>query len=90
MNRFTFVCVLVVLALIVSQPVFAQENSPLDLTGTWRWIHYEDLRERHPGAYPGDHIGIPLNDAARWASLRTYSAVENKLSELALRKSVCC
>src|SRR5437762_13299213 len=45
--------------------VFAQENSPLDLSGTWRWLHYEDLRERAPGAYPGDYMGIPLNDAAR-------------------------
>src|SRR5438105_12777759 len=56
---------IVLLALLVAIPVFAQENSPLDLSGTWRWIHYEDLRERHPGAYPGDYLGIPLNDAAR-------------------------
>jgi cyclase len=54
------------LALIaLGVPLFAQENSPLDLSGTWRWLHYEDLRERAPGAYPGDYMGIPLNDAAR-------------------------
>jgi glyoxylase-like metal-dependent hydrolase (beta-lactamase superfamily II) len=65
MHRLTIACALIVLVLIVSPALFAQENSPLDLTGTWRWIHYEDLRERHPGAYPGDYLGIPLNDAAR-------------------------
>src|SRR5262245_816838 len=54
-----------VILIALGVPLFAQENSPLDLTGTWRWIHYEDLRERHPGAYPGDYLGIPLNDAAR-------------------------
>ena len=54
-----------VILIALGVPLFAQENSPLDLSGTWRWIHYEDLRERHPGAYPGDYLGIPLNDAAR-------------------------
>ena len=53
------------LLMALGTPLFAQENSPLDLSGTWRWIHYEDLRERHPGAYPGDYFGIPVNDAAR-------------------------
>ena len=62
MKRLVISCTLIFL---VALPVFAQENSPLDLSGTWRWIHYEDLRERHPGAYPGDYLGIPLNDAAR-------------------------
>src|SRR5262249_29992384 len=64
-NRFVAAVGLMVLVVLCSRPLLAQENSPLDLTGTWRWIHYEDLRERHPGAYPGDYLGLPLNDAAR-------------------------
>ena len=53
------------LAVLASPLVFAQENAPVDLTGTWRWIPHEDERDRLPGAYPGDYRGIPLNDAAR-------------------------
>ena len=57
--------VLMLLAALASRPVFAQENRPIDLTGTWRWLPQEDERDRNPGAYPGDSRGIPLNDAAR-------------------------
>jgi cyclase len=57
--------VLMLLASLASRPVFAQENSPVDLTGTWRWLPQEDERDRNPGAYPGDYRGLPLNDAAR-------------------------
>ena len=53
------------LAVLASPLVWAQENAPVDLTGTWRWIPHEDERDRLPGAYPGDYRGIPLNDAAR-------------------------
>ena len=56
----------IVTLLACSTPtVFVQENSPVDLTGTWRWLPYEDERDRTPGAYPGDYRGLPLNDAAR-------------------------
>jgi glyoxylase-like metal-dependent hydrolase (beta-lactamase superfamily II) len=53
------------LAVLASPLLVAQENAPVDLTGTWRWIPHEDERDRLPGAYPGDYRGIPLNDAAR-------------------------
>ena len=45
----------------------AQEHSPVDLTGTWRWLHQEDAYEigQGPGADPGEYAGLPLNDAAR-------------------------
>ena len=81
LNRYRIAAGLLLLAVIVARPVFAQENSPLDLSGTWRWIHYEDLRERHPGAYPGDYLGIPLNDAAR---MRADTYDEEWLSSSAL------
>lgn len=80
-NRFQIAIGLLLLAILISPPVFAQENTPLDLSGTWRWIHYEDLRERHPGAYPGDYLGIPLNDAAR---MRADTYDEEWLSSSAL------
>jgi len=64
-NRFGITGGLLLLSALVSQPAFAQENSPVDLSGTWRWIRYEDVRESQPGAYPGDYMGLPLNDAAR-------------------------
>jgi glyoxylase-like metal-dependent hydrolase (beta-lactamase superfamily II) len=43
----------------------AQERSPVDITGTWRWVHHEDQYEHEPGADPGEYWGLPLNDAAR-------------------------
>ena len=64
-NRARAVGLAIVLASLASRPVFVQENSPIDLTGTWRWLPYEDERDRTPGAYPGDYRGTPLNDAAR-------------------------
>ena len=45
--------------------VNAQEGSPVDLTGTWRWVHHEDEYEHEPGADPGQYWGLPINDAAR-------------------------
>ena len=50
---------------VAVQPVFAQENMPVDLTGTWRWFAHEDWHERAAGPDPGRYWGIPLNDAAR-------------------------
>ncbi len=64
-----------------SQDVFVQENSPSDLTGTWRWLPYEDERDRNPGAYPGDYRGLPLNDAARMRA-DTYDEEWNATSPL--------
>ena len=49
-NRSRIAAVLMVLASLASRPVWAQENSPLDLTGTWRWLGHEDERDRNPGA----------------------------------------
>ena len=56
---------LVLLVLVGVQPAWAQENMPVDLTGTWRWIAHENWHERVMGPDPGRYWGIPLNDAAR-------------------------
>ena len=69
------------LASLVSAPLPAQENSPVDLTGTWRWIPHEDERDRNPGAYPGDYRGLPLNDAARMRA-DTYDEEVNSTSSV--------
>jgi hypothetical protein len=69
------------LASLAAQPVRAQENSPVDLTGTWRWINHEDERDRNPGAFPGDYRGLPLNDAARMRA-DTYDEEVNTSSSL--------
>ena len=63
--RIRHLAVLVLLAFLPSRQLLAQENSPIDLTGTWRWLPQEDERDRNPGAYPGDYRGVPLDDAAR-------------------------
>jgi len=76
---------LIFLAALASRPVFAQatfaQESPVDLTGTWRWINQEDERDRAPGAYPGDYRGLPLNDAARMRA-DTYDEEWNSTSPL--------
>lgn len=72
---------MLLLASLAARPVSAQENSPLDLTGTWRWINHEDERDRNPGAYPGDYRGTPLNDAARMRA-DTYDEEVNATSLL--------
>jgi len=51
-----------------THPLFAQgkgEGSPIDLTGTWRKVGFEDVHERLPGPDPGEYWGLPVNDAAR-------------------------
>ena len=64
-NRFGVKCGLTLMAAVPFLPLFAQEHMPVDLTGTWRWVHHEDQYEHEPGADPGEYWGIPLNDAAR-------------------------
>lgn len=73
--------IVIVLALLAIRPAPAQENSPPDLTGTWRWINHEDERDRNPGAFPGDYRGLPLNDAARMRA-DTYDEEINSTSSL--------
>src|SRR3970040_129626 len=79
-NRCRAAAVVMLLA-FGSPTVYVQENSPLDLTGTWRWLPYEDERDRTPGAYPGDYRGLPLNDAARMRA-DTYDEEWNATSPL--------
>ena len=55
-------------AMWTTHPLFAQgkgEGSPIDLTGTWRKVGFEDVHERLPGPDPGEYWGLPVNDAAR-------------------------
>jgi len=73
--------IVALLALSAIRPVPAQENSPPDLTGTWRWVNHEDERDRNPGAFPGDYRGLPLNDAARMRA-DTYDEEINSTSSL--------
>jgi glyoxylase-like metal-dependent hydrolase (beta-lactamase superfamily II) len=80
-TRLRTAAVLIALASLLPRPVFVQENSPLDLTGTWRWLPHEDERDRNPGAYPGDYRGTPLNDAARMRA-DTYDEEWNSTSPL--------
>jgi glyoxylase-like metal-dependent hydrolase (beta-lactamase superfamily II) len=80
-NRSSVAGAFVLLASLAVRPAVAQENSPFDLTGTWRWINHEDERDRNPGAYPGDYRGIPLNDAARMRA-DTYDEEVNATSSL--------
>jgi cyclase len=80
-NRLRTAGLLVLLASLAVRSVLAQENSPSDLTGTWRWIPHEDERDRNPGAFPGDYRGLPLNDAARMRA-DTYDEEINSTSSL--------
>jgi len=73
--------IVALLALSAVRPTPAQENSPPDLTGTWRWVNHEDERDRNPGAFPGDYRGLPLNDAARMRA-DTYDEEVNSTSSL--------
>src|SRR5689334_15293003 len=51
----------------------AQDRSPVDLSGTWRWVNQEDATNRLSGVDPGGRYeGLPLNDAARMRA-DTYS-----------------
>ena len=79
--RMRTAAVVVALAVLAIRPAPAQENSPPDLTGTWRWVNHEDERDRNPGAFPGDYRGLPLNDAARMRA-DTYDEEINSTSSL--------
>lgn len=83
MTRLRIAAMLAAVAVVMATPVpvSVQENSPFDLTGTWRWLPYEDERDRTPGAYPGDYRGLPLNDAARMRA-DTYDEEWNATSPL--------
>ena len=81
LNHARTAAVLILLLSVAPKPVLVQENSPIDLTGTWRWLPYEDERDRTPGAYPGDYRGLPLNDAARMRA-DTYDEEWNATSPL--------
>src|SRR5258705_12263943 len=51
--------VVMLLAVLAIRPAPAQENSPIDLTGTWRWINHKDDTNRNPAAFPGAYPGLP-------------------------------
>src|SRR5579862_3128643 len=54
----------VLLVIFAPRLLLAQERMPLDITGTWRWLHHEEY-EGGGGDDPGEYWGLPLNDAAR-------------------------
>src|SRR5207244_497137 len=70
---------LVVAALLVSDPAFAQ----FDPSGTWGSRSNQDEMERGPGPDPVDYLGLPLNDEGR-ANALTFN-----YSELALPEHQC-
>ncbi len=73
---------LLLLTIVVgARPVLAQENMPVDLTGTWRWIAHENWHERVMGPDPGRYWAIPLNDAAR---MRADTYAEGWVSQSSL------
>jgi hypothetical protein len=60
-------------ALASVDPLSAQQNSPVDLTGTWVWVNHEDATNRFRGVDPGGRYeGLTINDAARMRG-DTYS-----------------
>src|SRR5947209_9688155 len=68
-----FLCVFCASLWLLGISSSAQENSPVDLTGTWRWVNQEDSTNRYQGVDPGGRYeGLPLNDAARMRA-DTYS-----------------
>jgi glyoxylase-like metal-dependent hydrolase (beta-lactamase superfamily II) len=68
-----FLCIFCASLWLLRVSSSAQENSPVDLTGTWRWVNQEDSTNRYQGVDPGGRYeGLPLNDAARMRA-DTYS-----------------
>jgi cyclase len=60
-------------ALLAVDPLSAQQNSPVDLTGMWVWVNQEDATNRYRGVDPGGRYeGLTINDAARMRA-DTYS-----------------
>src|SRR4029079_11237301 len=63
---------LIILAVLVSAPAFAQ----FDLGGHWARRSNQDDMESGPGPDPVDYLGLPLNDQGRARALSfQYSAV---------------
>ena len=64
---------LLLFAVVWLDPLSAQQNSPVDLTGTWVWVNHEDATNRYRGVDPGGRYeGLTVNDAARMRG-DTYS-----------------
>jgi cyclase len=73
LTRLAVAAGLVLLAGLAVVPVTAQQNSPVDLSGTWVWVNHEDATNRYRGVDPGGRYeGMPINDAARMRG-DTYS-----------------
>jgi glyoxylase-like metal-dependent hydrolase (beta-lactamase superfamily II) len=71
--RLAIAAALLLLARPVVIPLTAQQNSPVDLTGTWVWVNQEDATNRFRGVDPGGRYeGLTINDAARMRA-DTYS-----------------
>ena len=72
-TRFTVAGGLLLSAVLAVDALSAQQNSPLDLTGTWVWVNQEDSSNRFRGVDPGGRYeGLTINDAARMRA-DTYS-----------------
>lgn len=65
-----------VVALAVSAPAFAQYN----LTGSYTNMMHEDYIERGPGSFMGDYTGVPLTDEGRAKAL-TYTSNQPSMRE---------
>jgi cyclase len=64
---------LLLLMVVAFSPALGQQNSPVDLTGTWVWVNQEDSTNRFQGVDPGGRYeGLTINDAARMRA-DTYS-----------------
>ena len=73
LTRLAVAASLMLFAGLMVVPVTAQQNSPLDLTGTWVWVNHEDATNRFRGVDPGGRYeGLTINDAARMRA-DTYS-----------------
>ena len=71
--RWAIVVGLLLFAGLGAIPLTAQQNSPVDLTGTWVWVNHEDATNRYRGVDPGGRYeGMTINDAARMRA-DTYS-----------------
>jgi hypothetical protein len=60
-RRVSLIVVLVVVAIAVAAPAWAQSH----LNGDWVGLFHEDEPERAPGPDPGDYAGLPVNAAGR-------------------------
>ena len=75
MRRLTILAIAGLLLYLLASvdPLSAQQNSPVDLTGTWVWVNHEDATNRFRGVDPGGRYeGLTINDAARMRG-DTYS-----------------